>query len=187
MTADVRLSFVIRRASPDEFDTIGRLTVDAYAALPEMPAPEEQPEYYGLLLDVATRAANPAIRVLVAADDAGEVLGCVDFIDDVKHYGSGGTVSTIENAAGMRLLAVRPERRGLGIGRALTTFCLREARLLGRSRLVLHTTRAMDTAWKMYERFGFRRFPEIDFRQGELEVFGFSHDLGNMDRPSGIG
>ena len=39
--------------------------------------------------------------------------------------------------------------------------------------MVLHTTRAMETAWRMYEQLGFRRSPDLDFRQGELEVFGF--------------
>lgn len=151
MTADVLQDFVIREALPDEVDAIDRMTVDVYVALPGMPTLEEQPEHYGLLRDVAKRAANPAIRVLVAVDDANEMPGCVDFIEDVKHYGSGGTVGTIENAAGTRLL--------------------------GRSRLVLHTTRAMPTAWKMYERMGLRRVPEIDFLQGQREVFGFSYGL----------
>jgi len=42
---------------------------------------------------------------------------------------------------------------------------------------VLHTTRVMQTAWAMYEGLGFVRFPEIDFRQGSLDVFGFRLDL----------
>jgi len=29
----------------------------------------------------------------------------------------------------------------------------------------------------MYERLGFERFPEIDFRQEQLEVFGFRLQL----------
>jgi DNA-binding HxlR family transcriptional regulator len=36
-----------------------------------------------------------------------------------------------------------------------------------------NTTRAMETAWRMYEQLGFRRSPDLDFRQGNLEVFGF--------------
>jgi hypothetical protein len=37
----------------------------------------------------------------------------------------------------------------------------------------MHTTRAMERAWAMYERLGFERLAEIDFQQGALEVFGF--------------
>ena len=63
--------------------------------------------------------------------------------------------------------------RGKGVGKALTQFCIERARKLGKARIVLHTTLMMQTAWAMYERLGFARFPEIDFRQGNLEVFGF--------------
>jgi hypothetical protein len=40
----------------------------------------------------------------------------------------------------------------------------------------------MQTAWAMYESLGFVRFPEIDFLQGSLEVFGFQLALaGGQD------
>jgi ribosomal protein S18 acetylase RimI-like enzyme len=133
----------------------------------------EQPEYYNLLEDVAGRAARPALGIWVAIGEAGEPLGSVDFIEDLRHYGSGGTASEIPNAAGIRLLAVRPDCRGGGVGKALTRFCIERARELGKEIVVLHTTRAMETAWAMYERLGFKRLPGIDFRQGDLEVFGF--------------
>ena len=35
----------------------------------------------------------------------------------------------------------------------------------------------MQTAWSMYEGLGFVRFPEIDFQQGKLDVFGFQLPL----------
>ena len=73
----------------------------------------------------------------------------------------------------MRLLAVEDAARGKGVGKALTLFCIERAREIGKHRLVLHTTRVMHAAWAMYEGLGFVRFPEIDFRQGNLDVFGF--------------
>ena len=88
-------------------------------------------------------------------------------------YGSGGIAGTITDAAGVRFLAVNDAHRGKGTGKALTRFCIERARALGKARLVLHTTRTMTSAWTMYEGLGFVRFPEIDFRQGDLEVFGF--------------
>jgi hypothetical protein len=39
--------------------------------------------------------------------------------------------------------------------------------------LIIHSTMAMQTAWKMYERLGFKRSEDLDFMQGELPVFGF--------------
>jgi ribosomal protein S18 acetylase RimI-like enzyme len=138
-----------------------------------MPKLDEQPEYYNLLLNVEKRVKNPAIHVFAAVSGSGELLGSVDFIDDMKQYGSGGTASAVPNAAGIRLLAVKPQCRGMGIGKALTQHCIRRAMDLGKSKVILHTTKAMETAWKMYEKMGFERFPELDFQQRTLEVFGF--------------
>ncbi len=166
-------TFTVRQARPEEHAALGHLVAGAYAGLSGMPSADEQPEYYAMLRDVDRRARNPAIRVLAAVGEAGELLGCVDFIDGMQHYGSGGTAGQLPDAAGIRLLAVRPECRRGGIGKALTWRCIEEARAAGRSRVILHTTRAMETAWAMYERAGFERLPSIDFRQGELEVFGF--------------
>jgi GNAT superfamily N-acetyltransferase len=171
------LDFTIRQARADEYAALGKLLVGAYAALPGMPSPQEQPDYYAMLENVAARAARPALRVFVAADGTGHLLGSIDFIDDMAQYGSGGTASTVTDAVGIRLLAVDNAARGKGVGKALTQFCIERARELGKARIVLHTTRAMQTAWAMYERLGFARFPEIDFRQGNLEVFGFELKL----------
>ena len=162
----------IREALPGEHARLGALVADAYAALPDMPGPDEQPAYYAMLRDAAARAKNPAIHVLAAVSDDGQIAGAVDFIDDLAHYGA-GSVATIPNACGIRLLAVAPAHRGRGLGEELTRACLARARALGRAQVILHTTRAMRTAWALYERLGFARAPELDFRQRTLEVFGF--------------
>ena len=170
-------ALTIRPARPEEYEALGTMLVSAYAGLPGMPSPAEQPDYYAMLANVGSRAAKPALTVLVAADDAGKLLGGIDFIDDMTQYGSGGTASTVTDAAGIRLLAVDDAFRGKGVGKALTRFCIAHARDIGKTRLVLHTTKVMQAAWAMYEGLGFVRFPEIDFRQGNLEVFGFRLNL----------
>ncbi len=163
----------IRQALPEEYSAIGRLLISTYAALPGMPSATDQPDYYAMLADVATRAAKPTLKILVAVDQAGKLLGSIDYIGDVAYYGSGGSASTIANAAGVRLLAVHDSARGKGVGTALTRFCIDRAKAARNARLLLHTTRVMQVAWSMYEGLGFVRFPQIDFRQGSLEVFGF--------------
>ena len=52
------LDFTIRQARADEYDALGKLLVGAYAALPGMPLPAEQPDYYAMLENVAARAAQ---------------------------------------------------------------------------------------------------------------------------------
>jgi GNAT superfamily N-acetyltransferase len=163
----------IRKAYPLEFSPLGELIVNVYGSLPGMPGVIEQPDYYEVLRDVARRVNNPAISVFVATSERGDLIGSVDFISDMKQYGARGAASTISNAAGIRYLAVKSDFRGNGIGRSLTAFCVDRARELGKSAVILHTTRPMATAWAMYTRMGFQRYPEIDFQQGNLEVFGF--------------
>jgi len=177
-------AFIIRPARSQEYGALGRLVAEAYASVPGMPSPEEQADYYALLRNVERRASNPAIRVFVAAGTSDELLGSVDFIEDMRQYGALGIASDIPDAAGIRLLAVNAECRGRGIGKALTRFCLERARVLGRSRVILHTTRPMVAAWAMYETLGFERLPRLDFQQGTLDVFGFQLRLERDRSPS---
>lgn len=176
------LSFAIEEAQEKDYPQIGELLVAVYSSLSGMPSIMEQPDYYTRLRDAAGRAGNPLIHILIARDRSGQLLGSVDFIEDMKHYASGGKASTMIDAAGIRLLAINPHYQGQGIGKALTLDCIQRARLLGRSKVFLHTTRAMIPAWKMYEKMGFTRFPDIDFMQGQLEVFGFKLDIGTIRR-----
>ena len=172
----------IRQARPDDFAALGKLLVSAYAALPGMPSPEDWPTYYAILANVAARAANPAFTLFVAADDNGKLLGSIDYIDDMAQYGVSGTVATIADAAGIRLLAVDDACRGQGVGKALTNFCIEHARRAGKAKIILHTTRIMQAAWAMYEGLGFVRFPEIDFRVENIDVFGFRLDIGGTQK-----
>ena len=172
----------IRQARADDFAAMGKLLVSAYAALPGMPSPEAWPPYYAMLENVAARAANPAFTLFVAADDNGQLLGSIDYIDDLTQYGV-STVATITNAAGVRLLAVDGACQGQGVGKALANFCIEHARRTGKARIILHTTRIMQTAWTMYERLGFVRFPEIDFQVENVDVFGFQLDLAETEGP----
>ena len=66
------------------------------------------------------------------------------------------------DAAGIRMLAVEPERQGAGAGRALTLACIERARGDGRHRIVLHSTPVMTVARGMYERLGCVREPARD-------------------------
>lgn len=78
----------------------------------------------------------------------------------------------------VRLLAVPPSERGHGIGQALMEECKRRARATGATHLFLHTTQAMEAALHMYERMGFERTPETDFRPvPDLLVMGFRLNL----------
>jgi ribosomal protein S18 acetylase RimI-like enzyme len=150
------MDITIRRATPDEYATLGEITAQAYLGDGLLDFGEND-DYFDELRDVAKRAA--AAEVLVAVAD-GRVLGGVTFVP------AGGLMADIARAgeAEIRMLAVAPEARGRGVGEALVRACLEQARAVeGCVRLVLSTQRAMHTAHRIYERLGFTRTPERDW------------------------
>jgi ribosomal-protein-alanine N-acetyltransferase len=98
----------------------------------------------------AELAAKPGSRHFVVADDAGAVAGYAGLIT----AGGEGDVVTI---------AVHPQRWGLGIGSALLTELIEEARRRGCRRLFLEVRADNPRARKLYERFG---FVEVGVRKG---------------------
>lgn len=166
-------NYIVRQAIPSEYQALGSITVTAYEQLPGMPDSSEQPDYYSMLYDVKHRANNPTTEILVAVSSGNELLGGVMFIGDVKYYASGGSVTKNTNCSGIRLLVVKPEARNLGVGKALTRACIKRAKNIGVSQVILHSTKSMEVAWKMYEKMGFLRSRDLDFYQEKLAVFGF--------------
>ncbi len=165
--------YSIRPARSEEFTIIGELMVTVYSGLPGFPTPAEQPSYYNLLRNVGLLTEKPEVSLLVATTPSDEIAGTVVYVGDIQHYGSGGIATRDYNSAGFRLLPVTDAARGKGVGKLLTQACIDKARQQGRSQLILHTTLAMQTAWKMYERLGFSRSEDLDFMQGDLGVYGF--------------
>ena len=165
--------YTVRNAKPAEFSKIGKLMVKVYSQLEGFPKESEQPAYYKMLSDVGELTNKPETELLVAVSSDGKIAGGVVYFSDMKYYGSGGTATREQNASGFRLLAVDPLFRGHGIGKLLTNECIRKAMEKSHSQVVIHTTMAMQTAWKMYEKLGFKRSGDLDFMQGELPVYGF--------------
>jgi GNAT superfamily N-acetyltransferase len=165
--------FIVCKAQISEFEEIGNLLVEVYSKLDGFPKQNEQPDYYNMLKNVGEWTKKPCTELLIALSSEGKIAGAVVYFSDMQYYGSGGTATEEQNASGFRLLAVTPSFRGNGIGKLLTNECIRKARLNGNSQVIIHTTKAMQTAWKMYETIGFKRSEDLDFMQGQLPVFGF--------------
>ena len=146
-------ALTVDRACPGDFPRIARLTHDVYVG-----GGLATPEYGEQLRDVAGRADRA--ELLVARDDAGRVVGSVALV----LAGDFGEVTESEDEAAFRMLVVDPAAQGRGIGELLVTACLERARAAGKRRMVLSTDRRMTTAQRLYERLGFTRRPERDWR-----------------------
>ena len=163
----------VRDARPDERAAVRELTLRAYGEYATVMTPTA---WAGL--DAAIRAAldsdAPAGRMV--AECAGALVGSVMlFPPATDAYGS---LTAHVPWPELRLLAVAPEARGLGVGQALVEECARRARAAGAAVLGLHSSRSMAAALRMYARLGFVREPAYDFvPEGGEVVEGYRLDL----------
>jgi len=65
-------------------------------------------------------------------------------------------------------------RGGRGVGEALVERCLELARQAGRRQVVIHSSEVMTIAWRMYDKLGFVRAPDLDFMQDTYAILGFA-------------
>ena len=165
--------YYIRNARSGELAAIGELMVQVYSQLEGFPKESEQPEYYKLLHNVGEFTNKPDTELIVVVSPGDKIVAAVVFFGDMQHYGSGGAATREKNSAGFRLLAVDPLARGQGLGKLLTNECINRARNKNLSQVIIHTTKAMQQAWKMYESLGFKRSEDLDFLQQGFPVFGF--------------
>jgi len=167
------MKYRIRKAEVHEYEKIGKLMVEVYSKLEGFPKESEQPDYYKMLANIGEITSKPEAELLVSVSSGNEIVGAVVYFGDMRYYGSGGSATKEKNVAGFRLLAVDPSFRGRSIGKLLTLECIRKAKEKKLSQVIIHTTKAMQTAWNMYEKLGFKRYEDLDFMQGTLPVFGF--------------
>ncbi|MBD3370891.1 GNAT family N-acetyltransferase [Candidatus Fermentibacteria bacterium] len=88
---------------------------------------------------------GPPGGAILIAYPKGRAAGCVA----LKSLGEG--------ICEMKRLYVRPEYRGMGLGRALSESIIRRARRMGYSRMRLDTLSSLREAMGLYESMGFQR------------------------------
>ena len=158
---------IVEPARPVDFPRIAQLTVDVYVG-GGLATPAYAPE----LADVTGRAGRA--ELLVVRDPAGRVVGSVALV----LTGDFGNVITSDEEAAFRMLVVDPAAQGRGIGELLVATCLERARAAGKRRMVISTDPLMTTAHRLYERFGFTRLPERDWRpEPGVELLVYSLEL----------
>jgi ribosomal protein S18 acetylase RimI-like enzyme len=148
----------VRTARVDELTEVGELTVAAYRA--DGFVAEGHP-YAARLADAATR--HREAELLVAADHTDRLLGTVTVVQPGTPYANVSGPDELE----FRMLAVHPDARGRGVGRALVATVLERARTGGYRGVAMSSADEMRSAHELYRRLGFRRAPERDWRPGD--------------------
>ena len=163
-------SVQIRDARPRDADAIREVTLAAYHEYStQLPV-----HWDAYRRNIVSTLADVGSAEQMVAEREGRIVGAVLL------YPTGAFTPARDGASlGMRwpevrLLAVAPGARGLGIGAALMQECVRRARGAGAAALTLHTTDMMRAAMRLYERLGFVAAPELDFHPAPgLTVKGY--------------
>ncbi|MFE6507786.1 ribosomal protein S18-alanine N-acetyltransferase [Nocardioides sp. NPDC057767] len=130
---------IVRSAGPDDVHAIADLEVEAF------PDDAWTPEY----LQVAIDGKMPTVRILVAVDDAGTVVGHA-------------LVSVVYEIAELQRIAIAADHRRRGIGHVLLQACVELARAEQAERVLLEVREDNTAALPFYDRAG---FVEIDRRE----------------------
>ncbi len=158
-------AYTIRDARDEERAAIRDLTLAAYAEYATIMAPAAWEALHDVLR-AALDSGDAAERIV--AEQGGALVGSVMLYPAAAQ--SYGDVLAGPAWPELRLLAVSPAARGQGLGLALVEECLRRAERSGAGALGLHTSESMRAAMRIYERKGFVRTPEHDFRVAGSEL-----------------
>ena len=155
----------VRDARDDERAAVSDLTLRAYAEYGAAMTPSAW-----TALDGAVHAAldSDAEMHRIVAECGGGLVGSVLLFPAAAD--AYGDLTSRMRWPEVRLLAVPPEARGLGVGRVLMDECVRRARAMGAAELGLHTSASMRAAISLYRRMGFERAPEFDFQPPGAEL-----------------
>lgn len=145
------MTIEVREVRPEEHTEAGEVTADSYREFAREGDPD-WPEYLQRIVDIEGRTA--VAIVLVAIED-GRIVGTVTLELDGRIDDDHGTLAPDE--AHIRMLGVRPDARGRGIGSLLMAACEERARTAGRTLVTLNTAGSMEAAQRMYESLGYER------------------------------
>jgi ribosomal protein S18 acetylase RimI-like enzyme len=150
---------IVRDARPSELAEIGDLRVAAYEAGGFL----SDASHYGDTL--RTLGHDGTGQILAAIEEDGGLTGTGRILGTVmlQLWPDAGHVVRGPGDAEVRALAVAPEARGRGVGRALLQAVTDQARACGVRHLVLCTQKTMLAAQHLYTETGFRRMPERDW------------------------
>lgn len=124
---------------------------------------------------VAGEIADPTLRVMLAEDDAGRLLGYCKLVMACGWPDHARGAQVIE----LKQLYTAPEATGQGIGAALMDWALAEAAAFGADEVQLSVYSDNPGAQKFYARYGFAKVADIHFMVGEQrdEEFLFARVL----------
>jgi ribosomal protein S18 acetylase RimI-like enzyme len=175
--ASTTSSLSVRELRPADVAAVIDLTE---AAMAEFRGPMGDAFYAGYLAEVLDVERRARVGTVLVAELDGDIVGTITVYANAADEGL--PVPLPDGAAGIRATFVHPATRGRGVGSELVRAAIARARAPGATWVVLHSATCMVAAIRLYERVGFRRASDLDFRANDffadgagdpLEVVGF--------------
>ena len=163
----------IEQLPETDWSKIATITRDAYAEF----AANSDKQFWSMYERATENTIlHDDLAVRMVAKRGGEILGSVLYYGPYKRVVGGRELNN--PFPEMRLLAVPPANRNLGIAGVLIRYCEDRASATGFDTITLHTTVLMQTAKAMYERRGYVRYAELDFEPVPgFIVWGYRKEL----------
>ncbi len=144
----------MRRARPEEYDAAGELTVAAYR-LGEVDGDDS---YAQVLRDAARRADQAELYVV--RDDLDQLVATVTLAPAGTEWAEIARDGELE----VRMLAVAPQAWGRRIATSIMEQVIAQATERGFGHIVLLVVEDNEAAHRLYQRLGFARIPDRDWR-----------------------
>lgn len=149
------MSTTVRPIAEEDYDTVARITADAYLGAGYFDSAEYS--YMRKIMQVGQRAA---VAPMIVAERDGVVIGSAT----LAVYGDEWADIALEDELEFRLLVVDPAVQRSGAGRAMVQWILAHAQELEGIRAVSLTTGDdWHGAHALYQKLGFSRAPERDW------------------------
>lgn len=165
---------MIREAKRDEVHLLKEQRLAAYQDFQQ----ELSPKNWGQLESNLAFANNmePGVEVFVA-EIGWEIVGSV-MLFPANSY-SYSNEKEMTKYPEIRLLAVTPEYRSRGVGKALVEHCIDISKIRKQKSIGLYTGCFMKHAIELYEKMGFKRISSLDFKplNDEFTVKAFRFDI----------
>ncbi|MGV7212853.1 N-acetyltransferase family protein [Bradyrhizobium sp. UFLA05-112] len=144
MTADI---ISIRRARREDVAAVVAMLADDHLGRARERLEEPLPESYFRAFDAVDK--NPGLRLVVAVDGTGRVVGCLQLAILPGLSSQGGSRGLLED------VRVASDCRSRGIGEQLVQWAVAEARAKGCNLVELLTHQSRADAQRFYKRLGF--------------------------------
>lgn len=166
-------NIVVRGLGEEEKEIVKDLLVASYAQYEyTYKDPKAWKSYLHMML---TSVDNPDVHKIFVATSESKIVGSIQlFLSAEKAYGK--PELAIESPI-IRLLAVHPSARGLGVAQALLNHVIHYVQSIHETAIYLHTTDAMDKAILLYERYGFQRDESKEYESNNRTIKCYRLDL----------